>query len=335
MARGAYLITGATGFVGSHVADRCRRDGRAIVALVRPQSDVSHLESLGATIYRGELTDVALLKKAMDGVEVVIHCAAKVGDWGPVEEFRKANVDVLDHLVGACVGRPLRKFVLISSLGVYAARHHYGTTEDEPLPAHHVDGYTQSKVEAETRLIELAGETGVPYTILRPGFIYGPRDRTVLPNIARNLKRGVVKYIGDGSVILNTTNVHNLVDAVMLAIDSPRSDGTIFNITDGEAVTRRRFFETVCGNLGLPKPGGSLPMFVARGLAIGVERWARLLGWKDAPRVTRAKVKFLGLNLDFSIARARLVLGYDPKVSFEDGMREATDWYETATKGTP
>ena len=332
MTSGSYLITGATGFVGSHVADRCRRDGIPIVAIVRPESDTSHLETLGATIVRGELSDDAVLAKAMEGVSVAIHCAAKVGDWGPVEEYRAVNVDSLDHLVKACVGRGLKKFVLVSSLGVYAARHHYGTTEDEPLPAHHFDGYTQSKVEAETRLIRLAVENGVPYTILRPGFIYGPRDRNVMPKLARNLERKVVRYVGGGDALLNTTNVHNLVDAVMLAIADPRADGTIFNITDGEAVTRRRFFEAVSGNLGLPKPGGSLPMFVARGLATGVEAWAKMLGWKDAPRVTRAKVKFLGLNLDFSIARARTVLGYDPQVSFEVGMREATDWYRSLSR---
>ena len=84
-------------------------------------------------------------------------------------------------MLDACVGRPLRRFVHMSSLGVYAARHHYGTDESEPLPAQHMDGYTQTKVESEQLVLQYHRQHGVPVVVLRPGFIYGPRDRTMLP----------------------------------------------------------------------------------------------------------------------------------------------------------
>src|SRR5205085_5190831 len=136
--------------------------------------------------------------KAVEGVEAGVHCAAKVGDWGPVEEYRAVNVEGLRHLLEACRGRPLRRFVHLSSLGVYEARHHHGTDEAEPLPEQHIDGYTQSKVEAEKLALAYYREHGVPVTILRPGFVYGPRDRTVLPRIADRLKEGSVIYIARG-----------------------------------------------------------------------------------------------------------------------------------------
>ena len=120
---------------------------------------------------------------------MVFHCAAKVGDWGPVEEYRAVNVEALRGLLEACRGRPLRRFVHFSSLGVYAARHHHGTDETEPLPERHVDGYTQSKVESEQLALRYHREHGVPVVVLRPGFIYGPRDRTVLPNLIEKLRR--------------------------------------------------------------------------------------------------------------------------------------------------
>ena len=176
-----YFITGATGFVGSHVAEACAAKGIVVRTLARPSSDTALLEKLGATILRGELGDRDLLRRGLEGADVVVHCAAKVGDWGPVEEYRAINVEALRGLLDACKGRPLKRFVHLSSLGVYAARHHYGTDESEPLPAQHMDGYTQTKVEAENLARAYQRHHGLPIVVLRPGFIYGPRDRTVLP----------------------------------------------------------------------------------------------------------------------------------------------------------
>src|SRR5262245_40244247 len=136
------LITGATGFIGGHVAEACAQRGVAVRAIVRPGSDTTLLERLGASLHRGDLTAVALVREAVADIDVVVHCAAKVGDWGPVEDFRPVNVEALRHLLEACKGRTLRRFVHVSSLGVYPARHHHGTDETEPLPANHMDGYT-------------------------------------------------------------------------------------------------------------------------------------------------------------------------------------------------
>src|SRR5947208_3511906 len=112
--------------------------------------DLSRFENQeGVTVFRGELDDPAILRQALADVEAVIHCAAKVGDWGPKEEYRQANVETLRKLLDACKGLGLARFVHLSSLGVYPPRHHYGSDETMPLPKKHRDGYTQSKVEAE------------------------------------------------------------------------------------------------------------------------------------------------------------------------------------------
>src|SRR5262245_16312163 len=113
------LITGATGFVGSHLAEACAARGIPIRTVARPGSDTALLERLGADIRRGDLTDADLVRQAAAGVELIFHCAAKVGDAGPVEEYRKVNVEALRTLLEACKGRPLRRFVHLSSLGVY------------------------------------------------------------------------------------------------------------------------------------------------------------------------------------------------------------------------
>src|SRR5262245_25310353 len=129
-----YLVTGATGFVGGHVAEAFVKRGWSVSTLARPGGDTRLLEESKVTVHRGDLTDPKAVAAAVADAEAVVHCAAKVGDWGPVEEYRAVNVEGLRHLLDACKGQALTRFVHISTLGVYAARHHHGTDESEPLP---------------------------------------------------------------------------------------------------------------------------------------------------------------------------------------------------------
>ena len=320
-----YLVTGGTGFVGSHVADALVSRG-TVRCLVRPDSDTAHLRTIGAELHVGDLTDPAAVARACDGVDAVIHCAAKVGDWGDVSEFRRVNVGGLRAMLDAVRGKPLKRFVQVSSLGVYAARHHYGTDESEPLPESHIDGYTQSKVECEALALEEYRRHGTPVAVVRPGFIYGPRDRTVLPRLAARLAKRDIIYISRGRHCLNTTYVGNLVDAILLALDQPAAVGEVFNVTDGEFVSKKRFFEAIADGLGLPRPKGSIPLWLAKILARWREGKFRRQGRPNPPRITQAGVKFAGLNLDFATGKARTVLGWEPRVGFDEGMAAALAW---------
>jgi nucleoside-diphosphate-sugar epimerase len=321
-----YFITGATGFVGGHLTEACAARGFTVSTIARPNSDTSLLEQMRVTVHRGDLADASLVAKALGGADVVVHCAAKVGDWGPVEEYRAVNVEALRGLLEACKGKKLDRFVQMSSLGVYAGRHHYGTDESEPLPERHMDGYTQTKVEAEKLAMEYHRAHGIPVVVLRPGFVYGPRDRTVLTRLIKLLRAGEVRYLGSGEAALNTIYVGNLVDAVFLAVEQPQAIGQIFNLTDGERVSKRRFIEAIAEGMGIEKPSRSVPLWLARILAWAMERKARRTGAAEAPRLTQARIKFLGLNLDFSIEKAKRELGYKPRVSFDKGMKETMAW---------
>ena len=136
-------------------------------------------------------------------------------------------------------------------------------------------------------------------------------------------------YIARGRYALNTTYVGNLVDAILLAVDSPAAIGEVFNITDGEFVTKRRFFESVADGVGVPRPRGSVPVWLARIVANWRENVFRRKNKPHPPRATQAQLKFAGLNLDFSIAKARTKLGYTPRVTFDDGIRQAIEWYRS------
>lgn len=324
------LITGATGFVGGHLAEACQKRGITVRALVRSSSQVSHLEKLGAQLVRGDMSDEGALRQAVAGCDYVVHCAAKVGDWGPVEEYRTINVDGLRHLLDACRGYSgLKRFIHLSSLGVYEARHHYQTDESVPPPDQHMDGYTQTKVESEKLVLDYVKQFHFPAVVLRPGFIYGPGDRTVLPKLVDNLKNRRVRFLGSRKYAMNTIYVLNLVQAIFLALEKPGIEGDVFNLTDGEFVSKERFIDGIADGVGVPRPARwPVPLFIARPLARWMERSARRRNAPEPPRLTMARLKFLGLNLDFSIEKARRVLGYRPETTFDQGLAATVAWYK-------
>lgn len=317
------FLTGGTGLVGSHVAEEAVARGWHVKALAREGADTRFLEKLGVELVRGDLADSAALKSGVEGCDIVINCAAKVGDWGTLEEFRSLNVVALKKLLDAMVEAKTKRFVHVSSLGVYEGRDHFGTDETTPPAANSLDAYTRSKCEAEALVLQYVTEKGLQASVVRPGFIYGERDRTVLPKMLVNMRRGILRYFGSGDQALNCVYVKNLVSAIFLAGEKLEAIGEVFNITDGEHVSKKDFIGTTARLAGLKEPTRHIPLKLAWILALVVERIARLRGRKTPPIINKARFKFLGLNLDFSIEKARRVLGYEPPYTWQNGLQRA------------
>ena len=317
------FLTGGTGLVGSHVAEEAVRRGHKVRALVRPSSDTKFLDSLGVDKVSGDLEDVQALQVGVQGADWVFNCAAKVGDWGTLEEFRKVNVEALRLLLDAASQSGTERFVHVSSLGVYEGRDHYGTDETTPPAAQALDGYTRSKVEAEALALDYFREKQLAVAIVRPGFIYGERDRTVLPKLLTSLRSGIFRYFGSGDQLLNCIYAKNLVQAIFLAAEVPQAVGQVFNVTDGAPVSKKQFVSTVARLAGLKPPRRHIPLWLARFLANVLERRAIRKGSTTPPLVNKARYKFLGLNLDYSIRKAVEVLGYQPQFTTEQGLEAA------------
>jgi nucleoside-diphosphate-sugar epimerase len=317
------FITGATGLVGGHAVEEAVSRGHRVRALVRPTSDVRWLTRWGVDQIVGDLEDAQGLQAGVKGADWVFNCAAKVGDWGRYEDFRKLNVEALRLLLDAACAAHVDRFVHVSSLGVYEGRDHYGTDESVPPAANSLDAYTRSKTEAEALVQEYHRQKGLRTTIIRPGFIYGERDRTVLPKLIFNLRRGTFAYFGSGNQALNCIYAKNLVHGIFLAAENPAAIGEIFNVTDGEPVTKRQFVSRVAELAGLKPPARRLPRRLAWLLANVVEGVAKLRGAKSPPLINKARYKFLGLNLDYSIEKARRVLGYAPPYPFAQAIERA------------
>ena len=319
------LITGATGLVGQNFAPRAIEAGYNVLAMVRRNSDRSALNGLPVRFVEADLAEPKTLAAALNDADVVVHAAAQLGDWGPPEKYRAINVVALEHLLNAAVRTcRLRRWIQISSQGVYPVRHHYGTDETVPPELNNLDGYTQTKAEAEVVVQRHVRDHGLPAVILRPGFIYGPGERHALTRVVERIQAGKMKLIGRGDRLLNNTSITNLCNAILLAIETPNIDGEVFNIRDERLVTREEFVHSVADYLGKPHPR-HVPERLARALVGPIEAIARLRGRQTPPILTHGQIKFLTQNLDYSIAKAKRVLGYRPRVDFQEGIVAALD----------
>ena len=156
----------------------------------------------------------------------------------PSTSFAGSTSRPFGLLLDAASSARIERFVHVSSLGVYEGRDHYGTDETVPPAANSLDAYTRSKAEAEALAIDYHKKRGLPVAVIRPGFIYGERDRTVLPKLLVNLRRGSFAYFGSGEQALNCIYVKNLVHGLFLAAENPAAIGEVFNLTDGESVSK-------------------------------------------------------------------------------------------------
>jgi nucleoside-diphosphate-sugar epimerase len=318
------FVTGATGLVGSHVVEEALKRGHHVRALVRANSNTSWLDSLpGVEKVLGDLEDAGSLRRGCDGADWVLNCAAKVGDWGTLEEFRRLNVVSLRLLLDSALSGHVSRFVHVSSLGVYEGRDHFGTDESVPPASNSLDAYTRSKTEAEQLVLDYVRDKKLAAAVVRPGFIYGERDRTVLPKLLFNIERGRFTYFGSGEQALNCIYVKNLVQAIFLAAEVPAAIGEVFNVTDGERVSKRQFVGAVARLAGLREPTRKIPRPVAKVLANVVEKIAKARGAQNPPLINKARYKFIGLNLDFSIEKARKILGYSPEYTTQQGLEAA------------
>jgi nucleoside-diphosphate-sugar epimerase len=322
------FITGATGMVGSHLARRLLDEGLKVRALVRAASDTSLLKSWGAELVEGDVGEAnPALGACLADADYVFHCAAMVSDWAPLEDMMRVNVTGTRHLAEAAVacGR-LKRFVYLSSMVVFGMHPQRDFDESAPL-IHTGDHYNLAKIRAEELVQQFARDRGLPATILRPPYIYGPRDRQFLPRVLENLKNGKFRFVGSGRHPLTLVYVGNLVEALLLAATKPEAQGQVFLVTDGEAITRVRLMEIVCEETGYPMPTRHVPRWLVRAACPVFEGLYSLRRTAEPPLVNKFRLKFMSTPLTYSIAKARCVLGYAPKTTTEQGLRQTLAWF--------
>jgi len=322
------LVTGATGCVGSNLAELLVSKGHRVRALVRPGSDTAFLQSLGVELWPGDLMDQESLGGAVRGVDVVFHCAAVVSDWASLEEMRRVNVRGLELLIKACAAARIKRFVYTGSMVVLGIDRQHNLDESAPF-VYTGDNYNITKIEAEKLLRDFAGRTGLPVTVIRAPYVYGPRDRQMFPRILTYLRSGRYMYVAGGLNPITLVYAKNLAEGLLLAAESPRAVGQIYNITDGVSVTRRELITRIANGMGFAQPHRSIPYPLARVVCRLCELTAKILRLKSAPLLNRFRLKFMHTHLTFDISKTRAQLGYGPSIPFERALQETIEWFRS------
>jgi nucleoside-diphosphate-sugar epimerase len=315
------FVTGGSGFIGGRLLRRLVSDGHSVRALVRSDPAERAVAAAGAEPVRGDVTDVRSLPSAVRGCELAFHAAARVGEWGPLREFEAVNVDGTAALVHACHAEGVRRLVHVSTEAVLLAGEPLvNVDETAPLRPDSKSAYCSTKARAE-QLVRDANSDGLETVCVRPRFVWGAGDTTVLPSLADAVRAGKFAWIGGGEHLTSTTHVDNTVEGLVLAAERGVPGGVYF-VTDGEPVVFKEFVTRLLGTQGLAPPDRSVPLPPAkRGAAMGEAIW-RFLPLRGSPPLTRMAVWVSSLETTIDISLARRELGYEPVRSREDGLAE-------------
>ncbi len=321
------LLTGATGFLGSHLLRKLHADGKHVIAYARtPDRARKQFADLPERfeVRQGDLHDMEAMGAALQGVDAVVHVAGHVTDWDDYESFAKTNVEGTANVLMLAHEAGVKQFLHISSLGVF------GDIDQDAFDENHMyrlssDYYSNSKIYAEIFVRRYCTENRIPYGIVRPGFIYGEGDNNFFPKLIENLEAGRAKYIGSRDNQVNTVYVGNVAALVGAMVGNPSSFGETYNIGDPEPTTIHEFFESVCAALGIEPPTKTVPKALALAPAALLEGVFRTLRMKSPPPLTRKKVTFVARSRSVNASKAWALIGRQPYSAKEGLERTLAD----------
>jgi dihydroflavonol-4-reductase len=317
------LVTGATGLVGSHVVDELLARNEAVRALVRDPAKAAELERRGVEVAVADVRDASSFDGVLDDIDVIQHCAAAVGHHTK-KQIYETNLTGVKNLLEACRRQGGKRIVLVSSVNVLGTRNLDPATEDLPCRYSH-DPAADVKIHAEKAALDF-GADGVDIVVVRPGFIYGPGDTRNLPRLVDAIVRGTFRFLGSRDNVVPIVHVDDVVQALLLAANTPAARGRAYNITDGSRTTIGELASYLAELLGCPPPQKVLPYTMPYLVCLVFELLNKTRLWKQSGPVTRAGLRFLGTSRFVDISRARNELGYAPRVPFRDGMAATLHW---------
>ena len=315
------FLTGGSGFLGRTLIAELRDRGVVVRALARSDSAAATVAAAGAEPVRGDLDDRAALVQGMSGCDVVFHTAAIVADWGDPQLFERVNVAGTEQMLTAARAAGVPRFVYVSTHAVLAGPGRIlNATEDVAKPSRPYGQYARTKAIAEDR-VRAADAPGFATVVVRPCFIWGKGDTSVLPKLVAAVRAGRFRWIDHSHHVSSTTHVRNAVEGLVLAAERGRP-GEVYFLTDGPPVPFRTFVTRTLESRGVRPSTRSLPRGVAWRLAAVVEAIWKTFHLRGAPPVTRMMLKLMGEEVTIDDSKARRELGYAGRVSFEEGIRE-------------
>ena len=315
------FVTGGSGFIGGALIERLRREGWEVRALARSEASAQKVRDRGAEPVAGDLGDVAALRDGAAGCEVCFHAAAKVEDWGDPEEFERLNVGGTENTIAACREAGVRRLLHVGTeAALMAGQPLVGVDERAPLRPDSPVLYSSTKARAEQR-VRAADGHGLETVVIRPRFVWGRGDTTLLPALVELVRSGRFRWIGGGRHLTATTHVDNTVEGLWLGATRAPAGGVYF-VTDGEPVVFREFVSRMLETQGVNIPDKSVPPRLAGAASAGAERAWRMLRRPGRPPITRFAVWVSSQECTIDISRARTELRYEPVRTRDDGLAE-------------
>ena len=322
----AVLVTGGTGFLGSHLVDRLVSDGKKVRVLARPTSSIAnireHIENGNVEILRGDLRDVESIKQACRGVKEIYNTAGAVDFSLPEEIFYSVNVHALRAFVNTAVEARVERFIHVSSIGFYGWNQGPINEESKHQP---LNVYETTKLLGEQVVFEAYEKKGLPVTVIEPSAIYGPRARVGIPQMIKWVKKGWMPLIDGGNHRLNMVYVSDVVDALILASGKREAIGESFVIGNEDSPSYREIIEILSDCLEVDSPKWSIPSGLAKFFSAIIQKGAELLGLDFFPLYDY--LSYMTLDGVVDISKAKRILGYSPKVGLQEGMQKTVEWF--------
>lgn len=321
------LVTGASGFTGSHLCERLLREGYKVKALVRAESAekkiVTNLANKGLEIVLGDLRNYSDVERAMKDVEIVYHIAALFRQEGLSRKvFWDTNVLATMHLVNLSISSGVKKFVHCSTVGVHGEIKNPPACENSPFaPGDH---YQKTKLEGERVVWEKINEGKLLGVIFRPAGIYGPGDMRFFKLFKAIAQKRFV-MIGKCNVYYHFTYIDDLIDGILLCGTRQEALGNIFIIAGSTYITLKDLFLTIAETLNVSIPRLYIPVLPVYWAGWLCEKIFKPLGLE--PPIYRRRVDFFKKNRAFDISKAKHLLGYNPKIDIKEGIKRTADWY--------
>lgn len=325
------LVTGGGGFLGKAIVRLLLARGDE----VRSFSRTPHLEltALGVEHYCGELHDPEAVSAAVAGCDIVYHVAAKAGIWGGYADFYQTNVLGTGTVIAACRQHGVRRLVYTSSPSVvFAGNDMEGVDESVPYPQHFHAPYPQTKAEAEI-LVMRSNDEQLATVALRPHLIWGPEDNHLVPRILARGRQGALRRIGDRPCLVDTIYIDNAASAHLLAADAlaPGSQvaGRAYFLSQGEPLPLWEVVNRILAAGGVAPVTRTISPRLAYAIGWTLEKTYAALRIKSEPRLTRFVARELSTAHWFDISAAQRDFGYQPQISFDEGMKRLQRWLES------
>lgn len=327
------LVTGGGGFLGKAIVGKLLERGDSVRSLAR--GDYPELTALGVETMRGDLADRDVVMRALEGRDIVFHVAGKVGMWGRYEAYRLTNLVGTDNVIAACRRHAVARLVYTSTPSVV---HAGGDIEgaDESLPyAKRFEGpYPETKAEAERHVLA-ANDDQLATVAIRPHLIWGPGDNQLMPRLLARARSGRMRYVGREDKLIDTLYVDNAADAHIAAGDrlapGAACAGKAYFVSQGDPWPASKITNALLAAAGLPPVTRRLPVWFAYAIGSLAEATYRLLRIESEPPVTRFVVQQMAAAHWYNISAARRDLGYEPRVSIEEGLAELRRHFERDT----